>query len=229
MLAAFVGLMTLEGRLAAARDGASVQAVRQALKGLIPGIGNSVTDSSGALLESALTVRNAVGATGLLIALTAAVKPALALMAHMLSVKVASALIEPVADPGIVRVTACYGEIGRLLLRCIIIGLHDDTLSAPQGKMNLMVCQGNRHRLDFAIERIEEGGALEVNAQCYVCLNILWRQVGNEIVIARGVLAADGLQSIFRLHGFWLCCSIHRIHIRAIYNPSTLGFHGLDM
>ena len=116
MLAAFVGLMTLEGRLAAARDGASVQAVRQALKGLIPGIGNSVTDSSGALLESALTVRNAVGATGLLIALAAAVKPALALMAHMLSVKVASALIEPVADPGIVRVTACYGEIGRLLL-----------------------------------------------------------------------------------------------------------------
>ena len=59
---------------------------------------------------------NAVGATGVVIALGTAVKPALCLAAHMLSLKLASAIIEPVADPGIVRITACYGEIGRLLL-----------------------------------------------------------------------------------------------------------------
>ena len=116
MIAAFVGMMTLEGRLAAVRDGASVQAVRQALKGLIPAIGGSVSDSSGALMESVASVRNAVGATGVVIALGTAVKPALCLAAHMLSLKLASAIIEPVADPGIVRITACYGEIGRLLL-----------------------------------------------------------------------------------------------------------------
>lgn len=116
LIAAFVGMMTLEGRLAASRDGVSTQALRQALKGLIPYIGGSVSDSSGALLESALSVRNAVGVTGLLIALGAAVKPAISLSAHMLSLKLTSALIEPVADPGIVRVTACYGEISRALL-----------------------------------------------------------------------------------------------------------------
>ena len=116
LIAAFVGMMTLEGRLAASRDGVSTQALRQALRGLIPYIGGSVSDSSGALLESALSVRNAVGVTGLMIALYAAVKPALSLSAHMLSLKLASALIEPVADPGVVRVTACYGEISRALL-----------------------------------------------------------------------------------------------------------------
>lgn len=116
LIAAFVGMMTLEGRLAASRDGVSTQALRQALRGLIPYIGGSVSNSSGALLDSALSVRNAVGVTGLMIALYAAVKPALSLSAHMLSLKLASALIEPVADPGIVRVTACYGEISRALL-----------------------------------------------------------------------------------------------------------------
>ena len=116
LIAAFVGLMALQGRLAAARDGASAQAVGQALRGLIPLIGGSMSDSSGALVESALAVRGAVGATGLLVALGIAVQPALGLGAHMLSLKLASALIEPVADPGITRIAGCYGEISRLLL-----------------------------------------------------------------------------------------------------------------
>ena len=116
LIAAFVGLMALQGRLAAARDGASVQAVRQALKGLIPLIGGSIGDSSAALLESAAAVRNAVGVTGLMILLGTAAGPAVRLGAHMLSMKLASALMEPVADPGITRIAAGYGEIARLQL-----------------------------------------------------------------------------------------------------------------
>lgn len=116
LVAAFVGLMAFQGRLAAARDGATSQTLRQALRGLIPLIGGTVSDASGALAETALTVRSAVGATGLLIVLGIAVGPALKLGAHMLSLKLASALIEPVADPGITRIAAGYGEIARLLL-----------------------------------------------------------------------------------------------------------------
>ncbi len=116
LIAAFVGMMALQGRLAATRDGASTQAVRQALRGLIPFIGGSVADSSGALVETALAVRNAVGVAGMLILLATAVGPALQLGAHMLSLKLASALIEPVADPGITRIAAGYGEIAGLLL-----------------------------------------------------------------------------------------------------------------
>jgi len=116
MIAAFVGVMALQGRLAATRDGASSQALRQALRGLVPLIGGSVSDSSGALAETAVAVRSAAGATGLLIVLGTAAQPALKLGAHMLSLKLASALLEPVADPGITRIAACYGEIARVLL-----------------------------------------------------------------------------------------------------------------
>ena len=116
LIAAFVGLMALQGRLAATRDGATNQAMRQALRGMIPFIGGSVADSSGALMETALAARNAVGVSGMLVLLATAVNPALQLGAHMLSVKLVSALIEPVADPGITRIAAGYGEIARLLL-----------------------------------------------------------------------------------------------------------------
>ena len=116
LIAAFVGMMALQGRLAAARDGASVQAVRQALKGLIPLIGGSIGDSSAVLLESAAAVRNAVGVAGLMIVLSAAAGPAVRLGAHMLSMKLASALVEPVADSGITRIAAGFGEIARLQL-----------------------------------------------------------------------------------------------------------------
>ena len=116
LIAAFVGVMVLQGRLAATRDGASSQALRQALRGLIPLIGGSVSDSSGALEETAVAVRGAVGATGLLIVLGTAADPALKLGANMLSLKLASALLEPVADRGITRIAASYGEIARVLL-----------------------------------------------------------------------------------------------------------------
>ena len=34
----------------------------------------------------------------------------------MLSLKLASALLEPVADPAITRIAGCYGEIDRVLM-----------------------------------------------------------------------------------------------------------------
>jgi len=116
LIAAFVGVMALQGRLAATRDGVSSQALRQALRGLVPLIGGSISDSSGALAETAFAVRSAVGATGLLIVLGTAAQSALKLGAHMLSLKLASALLEPVADQGITRIAACYGEIARVLM-----------------------------------------------------------------------------------------------------------------
>lgn len=116
MIAAFVGVMALQGRLAATRDGVSSQTLRQALRGLVPLIGGSVSDSAGALAETAAAVRGAVGVTGLMILLETAARPALKLGGHMLSLKLASAFLEPVADPGITRIAACYAQIARVLL-----------------------------------------------------------------------------------------------------------------
>ena len=115
-VAAFVGLLTLQGRLVAPRDGISVQAVQQALKGLIPFVGGSISDSSAALKAAATSVRNTMGVAGMLICAWVAARPLLRLCAHMLSLKLAVAVCEPMADSGIMRIVANYSEISRLLL-----------------------------------------------------------------------------------------------------------------
>ena len=83
--------------------------------------------------------------------------------------------------------------------------------------------------ITLACQGIEPHGILKVHTRDDILIDIIRRQVGNKIMIARGVLAADSLQSIFRLHGLRFGCSIHRIHIRAIDNPGTLSLHGLNV
>ena len=95
--------------------------------------------------------------------------------------------------------------------------------------MNLMVSQGDWNRLYFTIERIEIVTTLEIYTQLNVTLDVTGRQVGNEVMVARGILAADGFQAVFRLHGLGLGGSIHLGHVRAIDDLGTLSLHGLDM
>ena len=116
LLGAFTAWMTIEGRLCAAQDTATAQAVHRAIGGMVPIIGRSVSNSMGALLTSAVSVRNAVGVTGMAVALGVCAKPLTRLTAHMLSLRLASAVIEPVADPGIARVVADFADISRMLL-----------------------------------------------------------------------------------------------------------------
>ena len=116
LIAAFVGLLAVEGRLAAARDTASANALRQALRGMIPYIGGSVSDSTGALLESAAAARGAVGVTGIALACAACFNPVLRLMIHMLSLRLAAAVIEPVADPGIARIASGFSDVSGMLV-----------------------------------------------------------------------------------------------------------------
>ena len=116
LIAAFVALLALEGRLAAAQDTASAHAVGQALRGIIPLIGRSVSDSTGMLMETAAKVRSAAGVTGVILALGVCARPALRLAAHMLSLRLAAAILEPVADRGITRIAAGFADIARTLL-----------------------------------------------------------------------------------------------------------------
>ena len=120
--AGFVGLIAVQGRLAAAQDTLSARAVGSALKRAVPIIGGALSDASGALVGSALGLRNAVGAAGLALALGVCLKPLLALAASMLSVKLAAAVIEPVADPGTSRIASGIGDALQLLLTLCVAG-----------------------------------------------------------------------------------------------------------
>lgn len=121
-VAAFVGLLAVEGRLAAAQDLGAVRAVSQALKSLIPVIGGNVSDAAGMLADSAFAVKNALGVTGLALALASCAAPALRLVVYALSVQLAAAAVEPVADPCIARIASGFGDVAKLLLALCVGG-----------------------------------------------------------------------------------------------------------
>ncbi len=112
----FVVLQSVEGRLAMLQDSALSRALRQALQGMIPFIGSSVSNSAGALVESAAMARGVVGVAGMLLAILACACPVTRLLAYMLSLKIASAVMEPVAEPGVTAMVAGFGQISRILL-----------------------------------------------------------------------------------------------------------------
>ena len=67
-------------------------------------------------METAAALRGTVGVTGMALAICACVHPMAKLIARALSLKLASALMEPLADPGISRMTAGLAEVSGLLV-----------------------------------------------------------------------------------------------------------------
>ena len=116
MTGLFMALLAVEGRIAAIQDSAASRALRQALRGLIPFIGTSVSDTSGALVETAAALRGTVGVTGMILAASVCARPLVKLIANTLSMKLASAIVEPLADPGISRLTANLADVSGLMV-----------------------------------------------------------------------------------------------------------------
>ncbi len=115
-MAGFVGLMALEGLVASGQDGAAARVMGRALQGALPVIGTQLADSSGALASSAALLRGAVGITGMAALLAACAGPAIRLAVSMISLQLAAAVLEPVADSGIVRLIGHFSQLIRLLL-----------------------------------------------------------------------------------------------------------------
>ena len=122
LLSGFVGLMALQGLLVRGQDAVSVRAIQRALRSMIPIVGGEVSDSAGALLASALSVRNLAGVAGMVAAVGSTLAPILRLVVSTLSLKLAAAVLEPVADAGVAWIIASYGALHKLLLAICVSG-----------------------------------------------------------------------------------------------------------
>ncbi len=128
LCAGFGALVSAEGRLAALQDGASTRAVRAALRSAIPFIGRSLSDSAGALVQSASLAKGAVGAAGVALAASVCAGALARLLAQAVSLKLAAAAIEPVADDGIARITAGFGDVAGMLMALCAAALMLDVM-----------------------------------------------------------------------------------------------------
>ena len=130
LMALIAALLMVEGRIAAAQDVASVRAVRWTLRSAIPFVGDSLSDSAGALLQSAAVAKSVVGTAGMALAVSACAGPLVRLFVYMLSLKLAAAAIQPVADEGVMRVTCGFGDVAAMLL----------AVCAAGATLNMLLC-----------------------------------------------------------------------------------------
>ena len=110
VVAAFMGLMTMEGLLSSGRGGAAARTAHYALESLVPLIGGEVSEAMDALLASARLVRSAVGVTGMTAVALACAEPMATIVAASLSAKLAGAAADLAGEHRVARMAGRFSE-----------------------------------------------------------------------------------------------------------------------
>ena len=113
----FGGLMSVRGLMGAASDTAAARTAKLALENLVPVIGGELSGVSGSLAASAGMARRALGFTGALLIAHLCLEPMMKLAATLMSLRVAAALLEPLAgDAPVVVLIGRFADVQALVL-----------------------------------------------------------------------------------------------------------------
>ena len=126
VLYTFTGYIGITGVISGATDAASLKAAKLAISGMVPVVGNILSDASEAVLISAATVKNAAGIYGLFAILAIWIGPFFQIGSHYLLLKATSALCPSFADKSSADLVQDF---------CSALGL----LLAMTGTMSLML------------------------------------------------------------------------------------------
>ena len=115
-LGVLVGMQMIRNLIAPALDSLRQMALWRTA-GMIPGIGNAVTEL---VAGSAVLIRNCFGVTAMLVLLAAGMVPAVQLLVSGLSFRLLAAAAQPVSDKRIAGCLAAAGKGYAMLLRLLL-------------------------------------------------------------------------------------------------------------
>ena len=116
VVTAFLGFLSVQRLLGGGYDSASVRAARYAVDNLLPVIGGDVADTLDVVISSVRLVKNALGVTGMLLALGLCAGPVAAIGLALISMRVLAAVTEPLAEDGLSRMMEQFAKVLRMLL-----------------------------------------------------------------------------------------------------------------
>ena len=109
----FIGVLSIQGILAASFDGISIRTTKYAIETFVPLVGKMFSQTVDILIGCSLMLKNAVGVVGLMVAIALSLYPTLKILSLMAIYKLCSALLEPISDK---RIVTCLNEIGNILI-----------------------------------------------------------------------------------------------------------------
>ena len=115
----FIAYMSITGVISGSTDAATLKATKAAVSGMIPVVGNIVSDASESILAGAVILKNSVGVFGMLAIIAICMLPFLRIAIHYLLMKVTAAVSGTVGLPAHVKLLKHFSQaMGFLLGMC---------------------------------------------------------------------------------------------------------------
>ncbi len=94
----FMAFLAIKGITSASVDGVSIKTAKFALRSYVPILGGYLSEGLNLIVASSMLIKNAVGATGLILVAMTIIGPIIKIMVLSLSLKLVAAIVEPLAD-----------------------------------------------------------------------------------------------------------------------------------
>ena len=98
VLTIFSAVVSIQGLMAGSVDGISIKTAKYTIKGSVPIVGGFIADGMGLIMISSSLIKNAIGVGGLILLFSTILLPVVKVIVFSLLLKLASAILEPVAD-----------------------------------------------------------------------------------------------------------------------------------
>ena len=118
ILGILIGVISLEGTLAANVDGFTAKTTKTLVSTAIPVVGKALSDATDSIIGAASITKNALGIVGIIAIIGIVCVPIIKALIMMFVFNISSALIEPIVDK---RMSKCVGETAESIK--IIFGL----------------------------------------------------------------------------------------------------------
>ncbi len=116
----FIGVTMVQGLGTAAVDGVSIRTAKYAIDNFVPIVGGMFADTVDTLVGCSLLIKNALGTTGLMVLAGICITPMIQALCAVLIYRVCAALLQPMAESGIVD---CLYDFSHVLMLLFIIQL----------------------------------------------------------------------------------------------------------
>ena len=116
----FFAFLSIQGIVASTYDGVSIRMAKYTVKSYIPIMGGYLSDGFDLILSSSVLIKNAIGATGLLLMMLTILAPIVKIVVLIFGFKLISAVLEPIADSRISSFLHSVSKALTMLVACIL-------------------------------------------------------------------------------------------------------------
>lgn len=120
VLMLFSAFVSIQGLMAGSIDSVSIKTAKYTVKSAVPIIGGFLSDGINLIMASSVLIKNAIGVGGLLILLVSMLLPIIKILVFSFLLKLASAILEPIADSRITSFVSSISKVIQMLIAVIL-------------------------------------------------------------------------------------------------------------